>query len=120
MFTQNIVAEKSLHNVQCSLFVRLLSTMIKKIKTSKTKNSSLRHSCLLITYLCCMNLPKGCCAFLMFVINMTSINSLFFSFHRVHYCIFAFCDICQNKDKVLEQALIYDVELVNMHVNEML
>lgn len=45
---------------------------------------------------------------------------LFFFFIKCIYCVFALCDICQNKDKVLEQALIYDVELVNMHVNKML
>ncbi len=40
---------------------------------------------------------------------MAYINSNFFS---SAFIVYVHCDICQNKDQVLEQALISDVELL--------
>lgn len=82
MFTQNIVAEKSLHNVPWSLFVMLLSIIIQKNKN--VKNQKLFPAAFLPTdnlFMFYVFPKRMLCIFN--VCYKYDINSLFF-LHQVH------------------------------------
>lgn len=102
------------------LFVMLLCTMIKNNNNINNRNQKLFPAAFLPTdnlLLLCVFARRMLCIFN--VCYIYGIHLLLFSFF--FDCIFELCDICQDKDDILEQALIYDVEMVqNMHVNEIL
>lgn len=101
------------------LFVILLCTIIKNNKNiNNIRNQELFPAAFLPTdnlLMLCVFARRMLCIFNVCYRYGIHLFSFFFD------CIFELRDICQDKDEILEQALIYDVEMVqNMHVNEIL